>query len=137
MTNVTATPLNYFESRIHLAKTPDDAREAISNASLALDAYSTSTEKRDMYRARFEAETDELMRDLLADKLRTMKSSDSEARKAGHIAGCKVVRAYVAHLEAMYCDASAWAELDEEGISAKLAGLRDILASNPKLFLVK
>lgn len=137
MSNVIATPLSYFDSRIHLAKTPSDAQEAIANASMALEAYSASTEKRDMYRARFESESDELLKELLADKLRTMKSSDSEARKVGHVAGCKVIRAYIAHLEATYCAASSWSEANEEAIADKLNGLRQIMASNPLMFVVR
>ena len=135
--SVVPTPLCQFKDRIHLAKSAEDARTFLATASSSLESYSISLERRDAIVARYEIEDDEMIKDILADKLRTMKSSDSEARINAHVAACKVVRAYTAWLESMFCESSRWSDLDEAQLGAKLMLVRNILNNNAQMFTDK
>jgi hypothetical protein len=124
--NVVPTPLSYFGSHIRGAKDMGQIREAIANASSALDKFASSTEKRDELVAKLEAfKDDEVVHSSLSNTLAGFKASDSDSRKAAHVAMCVTVNGLKAKLDEL-CEASRFTSLNEQENGETIALIRTI-----------
>jgi hypothetical protein len=124
--NVVPTPLSYFGSHIRGAKDMGQVREVIANASSALEKFASSTEKRDELVAKLEAfKDDEIVYASLSNTLAGFKASDSDSRKATHVATCVVVNGLKAKLDEL-CEASRFTALNEQENAEAIALVRTI-----------